>query len=353
MSRSRLVLLFSMSVVVVGVVAGLGALWFDSARAAVGPLTGEGLTLPADTRFLIGIDVQRFVSSPFWERYGTQEGMRPKGLRDLEEKTGLDPARDVEQVVMAGSGPVGSRTRPLLLAVGRFDPARIGETAKSAGGASVRELQGVPLYTFSASRAGGTPEEATLAVLDRGTLLFGPTAKVEETVASRARGEVPLRQNTQLLGLVEKVKPGFTFWMVGDRTLLEQMPKAIPAPGAGGSGGAGASMALPPLEALTVTGDLDPQVSLAIVGQAVDDASATKLADVVRGLVALVSLQAQQKPELQQLTSAISVATEANRVLVSARLPYEMIDALRPKPAPKAEESAGEHDEPPDPTAPE
>ncbi|HEY8233051.1 MAG TPA: hypothetical protein VIJ10_10330, partial [Vicinamibacteria bacterium] len=50
------------------------------------------------------------------------------------------------------------------------------------------------------------------------------------------------------------------------------------------------------------------------------------------GLVAMASLQAQQKPELQQLASAISVATEENRVLVNARVPYEMLEALQPKP---------------------
>ena len=44
-----------------------------------------------------------------------------------------------------------------------------------------------------------------------------------------------------------------------------------------------------------------------------------------------MSLQAQQKPELQQLASAFTVATEANRVLVSARIPYELLDALQNK----------------------
>ena len=107
------------------------------------------------------------------------------------------------------------------------------------------------------------------------------------------------------------------------------MPQAIPAPGMGGSGGAG--MNLPPLQSLTLTGDLDPQLSLALTGVAADEAAATKLADVVRGLVALMSLQAQQKPELAQLASAFSISTEVNRVLISARIPYDLLEALQPK----------------------
>ena len=90
-------------------------------------------------------------------------------------------------------------------------------------------------------------------------------------------------------------------------------------------------MNLPPLQSLTLTGDLGPQLSLALTGVAADEAAATQLADVVRGLVALLSLQAQQKPELAQLGSAFNVSTETNRVLISAQIPYELLEALQPK----------------------
>jgi hypothetical protein len=102
------------------------------------------------------------------------------------------------------------------------------------------------------------------------------------------------------------------------------MPASIPGPG-----GNGATISLPALRSVTVTGDLDPQVSLAVIGETTDEAAAKNLADIVRGGVALASLQAAQKPELQQLASAISVATEANKVLISARIPYGLIDALQ------------------------
>jgi hypothetical protein len=167
-----------------------------------------------------------------------------------------------------------------------------------------------------------------LAFLDETALLFGPRADVEAAIGSRSRGETPFKKNTLLLGLVEKVRPGSTFWMVGDQSLLAGMPTSVPAPGASGDG---ATINLPALQALTVTGDLDPQVSLNVIGEAKDALAATNLADVVRGFVALMSLQAQQKPELSQLASAFTVATEANRVLVSARIPYELLDALQPK----------------------
>jgi hypothetical protein len=80
-----------------------------------------------------------------------------------------------------------------------------------------------------------------------------------------------------------------------------------------------------------VTGDLDPQVSLDLTGEAGDEAAARNLADGVRGFVALASLQASQRPELKQLASAISVTTEASRVHVAARVPYDVIESLQPR----------------------
>ncbi|MGE5127806.1 MAG: hypothetical protein ACM3PV_16045, partial [Betaproteobacteria bacterium] len=158
----------------------------------------------------------------------------------------------------------------------------------------------------------------------------------EAAVSSRTRGEAPLRRNTALLGLVEKVRPGSTFWMVGDQSLLANMPAAVPAPGGGGT------LSLPALRSITVTGDLDPQVSLAVTGEAADEASAKNLADIVRGGVALLSLQARQKPELEQLAAAVSVATDANKVLISARIPYALLDALQPGPKSPAPGAAPE-----------
>jgi hypothetical protein len=330
MTRSRFVVLAALTVVAVGVVAGLG-LWLSSARAAVGPLPGEALILPADARFVMGFDMKRFAASPFYARYAAQRGMKPEALAELEEKTGLNPARDIDQIVVAGPGGKGQASPGLVVAFGRFDLYKLGRALETDGKATGANHEGVTVYSFRDE----APHAVAVAFLDDKTLVFGPKDRVLAAVGSRTRGETPLKTNTALMGLVEKVRPGSTFWMVGDQSLLAGMPTSIPLPSGppGASADANASLTLPALMSLTVTGDLDPQVSLAITGEARDALAAKNLADVVRGLVAMVSLQAQQKPELQQLASAVSVATEDTRVLVSARIPYELLDALQPKPA--------------------
>ena len=320
MTRSRLVFFAAMTVVVVGVAAGVGALWLNPARAAVGPLAGAALILPADAKFVMGFDVKRFAASPFYERFKAQRGMKPEALAELEEKTGLNPARDLDQIVVAGTGVRGTG---VAVALGHFDLYKLGRAIETSGKARGASYEGVTVYNYTEE----SKQPLSLALVDESTLVFGPTDQVTQALASRTRGETPLKTNAALMARVEGIRPGSTFWMVGDQSLLASLPTSIPAPGASGGGG---SVTLPALTGLTVTGDLDPQVSLAVTGEARDAAAAKNLADVVRGLVAMASLQAAQKPELQQLASAVSVTTEENRVLVSARIPYETLDALQP-----------------------
>jgi hypothetical protein len=251
--------------------------------------------------------------------------MKPEALEQLEARTGLDPARDIDQIVIAGAGPGRKGSPGLAIAFGRFDLYRLGRAIETDGKGQGTSHEGVTVYSF----ADDEPRAVAVAFLDESSLVFGAKDEVLAAISSRTRNETPLKGNTALMTLVEKVRPGSTFWMVGDQSLLASLPTSVPAPGASADGAA--TMTLPALTGLMVTGDLDPQVSLAITGEAKDALAAKNLADVVRGLVAMASLQAQQKPELQQLASAISVATEENRVLVNARFPYELLEALQPK----------------------
>jgi len=336
MTRSRVVVSVAAALVALGLAAGLGVLVLSPARAAVGPLPAEALALPADARFLMGVDVKRLVASPLYARFAKGPGgMRPDAFKVLEERTGIDPERDVRELIVAGG--LGGRNEGVALVLGDFDQYQIGraiETGKK--GATWKKLGGTTVYVFSEGK--GTP--SALSFLDGHGIVLGSAAGVESTVESRAEGRAALKGNAVLVDLLSGVKPGSTFWMVGDQSLLANMPTSIPGPGS--SAGSSANITLPKLTSLTVTGDLDPVLSVDVVGAATDAAAASNLADVVRGFVALAALQASQKPELKALQTAISVATDQSRVRLTARFPHDLIEALaRPKaPSPAPPEPA-------------
>lgn len=328
MTRSRLVLLAALVIVAVGTVIAIGALLLDPARAAIGPLPAEALVLPADCRFVVGIDVKRFVASPFYKKLASQGGAaaRPAGFTELEQRMGLSPERDVDQLLIAGLPPSDGQTRGLFIALGRFDRARIVQSIEGSSKGASQVVEGTPVWTFVEGPKGSLAG----AVLSPRALVLGSGDAVRATVSAKAQGRTPLKGSTELVSRIESVRPGSTFWVVGDQSLLSQLPSSLAIPGAGG--GASQSLSLPALRGLTITGDLEPIVALDVVGHTADAPAAQNLADLVRGFVAILSLQAAQKPELRELATAITVTAEGDKVRLGARLPYELLEALQVMP---------------------
>jgi len=324
MTRSRAVVLLSSLVVVAGALAATGAFYLSPARAAVGPLPAEGMVLPADTRFVVGVDVRRLVASDLYAK--NRASMRPEAFAELEARTGVNPERDVDQIVIAGgpSAGAGPHGAGIVLVSGRFDRYKLSRALETTHkDVTWKDHQGTTVYLFGEGRKGA----GAAAFLDDDTLVLGSQAAVEETVASRARGSAPLRTNTAIMALLGRLKPGSTFWMVGDQSLLATLPRSLPAPG----GGDGASLQLPAVRTVLVTGDVDPQVALDITAETADEAAAKNLGDVVRGLTALAALQGNNKPELKELAAGLNVTTEANEVHVTARIPHALVESLRAK----------------------
>jgi hypothetical protein len=340
MTRSRLSVLGALVIVAVGTVIAVGSLLLDPARAAVGPLPGEALVLPSECRFVVGLDVKRFVSSPLYKKFsaGGANAIRPAGFTELQQKMGLDPERDVDQLIIAGLPPADGQPRGLFVAFGRFDKDRIVQSIEGPNKGVSEAVEGTPVWTFVESPKGSVAG----AVLSPRMLVLGSGDAVKATVAAHARRQTPLKTSAELIGRIESVKPGSTFWMVGDQSLLSQLPGSLPIPGVGSGGGGGSqSVSLPALRGLTVTGDLEPVVALDVVGYAADAKAAQNLADLVRGFVAIVSLQAAQKPELRELASAITVTADGEKVRLGARLPYDLLDALQVMPKAPAAVSPG------------
>jgi len=326
MTRSRSVVLLSSVVVVAGTLAAMGLFFLSPARAAVGPMPAEGLVLPADTRYVVGLDVRRLVASELYAR-NAGRSFRPEAFADLEARTGLNPERDVDQVVIAGgasAGGRGPRDPGIVLVSGRFDRYKVSRALETARkDVTWKDHHGTTVYLFGEGNRGAN----AAAFLDDDTVVLGNQAAVEEVVASRSSGSSPLRSNTSIMTLLGRVKPGSTFWMVGDQTLLANLPRSLPAPG----GADGASLQLPAVRNVLVTGDLDPQVALDVTAETADDAAARNLADVVRGLTALAALQANARPELKELANTVAVTTEANQVHLTARIPHALIESLQPR----------------------
>lgn len=303
--------------------------------APVGPLPPEASILPSEG-LLIGIDAKALFASSTWAQLASgqlagldsgapseqlealrkdmREGVA-KGLKDAEEKTGVRLDRDVDRAVMAVGGLKGKDPLIAIVAVGRFDRARVTAALQASqmalGNAiTTRPVEGASLLVFEKA---GKPDFAASLPDDR-TLVMGTPAVVEQALANRAAGVNAIAAAPRLMALVKSLRPDAGLWLVADERALEQ---AKPPAG-------GAPPPFPIPQAVTVAAAFDDGLELA--GEMGDEPAARNLADVIRGGLAIAKMQAAQpgpgaalpqKP-LADVLSALSVEQAGRSVRVIA-----------------------------------
>lgn len=320
MNRSRRLILTAAAISVLGVGAAFSTRLTGTARAAIGPVPPEALALPADSSVLMGFDVHALTASDFYAKFGKEgEPGHVEALAELEKKTGLNPARDIDSVVIAmKAAPTTDKTKhgpesAIVFVTGRFDAARLESTIPESGRATKERRDGVTIYREATGKSNGA-----VALLDAGILVAGDAASVEAFLANRQSGH-GVRDSKELVSLLESVEPGSTFWAVGGPSVLSRATAGVGGPAAN----------LPSVKQVVAYGHLDPEVGVTATAEAADAKSATKIADVLRGFSAMLSLQAGQKAELAQIADSISVATEDDKVHVKATITHELLNSLK------------------------
>ncbi len=307
--------------VIVG--AGLAGLLAAGRLLAAGPVPA-GFDPPEGTRVLGGVDVQAFLASPLYARLEREGKGLSADLQRLRDETGLDLERDVDRVVFAGGNPGDGAEHVLVHVSGRFDRYALGRAIEKKGRATWRSVAGNTLYLLNEGKGSG----GALTFLGDHALVLGSRADVEALLEGRAGPRSPL------LDVAADVPSSAAFWLAADGQLARSVSPGGASPPPGQPAGP-AGFALPPLRSILVTGALEPQLRVEARAEALDEAAARNLADAVRGLVALASLQAAQKPELQKLASGIQVASQGARATLKIAIPWELLDELDKKPAPQ------------------
>lgn len=320
MNRSRRLIVTAAAISALGIGFSFSSRITGTARAAVGPIPAEALALPADSAMVMGFDVRALTSSQFYAKFGGEgEPGRVEALAEIERKTGLNPERDIDSVVVAIRANA-QEAASLLFVTGRFDAARLEASIPAGGKASKDRRDGVTIYREATGRSNGA-----VALLDAGVLVAGDATSVETFLANRGTGH-GIRDSRELVAMLETIEPGSTFWAVGGPSVLSRMTSGVGGPAAN----------LPSVKQVVAYGHLDPEVGMTATAEATDAKSAAKIADVVRGFSAMLSLQAGQKAELAQIADSISVATEDDKVHVKATITHELIASLKKSMGPAA-----------------
>lgn len=265
--------------------------------AAIGPL------LPADSAALAGLRLDRLHGSPFWQRF--VEPRRIAALRLFEERTGLDPRRDLWELVWAWRG--GSS---VVFLRGKFGGLFGLEPRFDAPGVLRRNYKGH--YVF---------ERGGLAVLfvQSGVAIAGSVRDVQAVIDARGRADAGPPE-----ALIARVStlPACDFWLVAQS-------------GAGLRDAAGATLPLragPVFDSL-LTAQLHALLSDAVSAEAAAEFGNEADARQVRGgLTAALELLKLRPPEPRQAWSEVASSAllrqDGSAVRLSLQVPLDTLAAI-------------------------
>jgi hypothetical protein len=336
--RHRTVAVFLAAASVTAVGVGLAALAHVAAGGAetqAGRLPRVTRFMPADSGIVLYGNLAAVLESPLADHWSAGTGGRyPDELERFQDWTGIDPRVDLDTACItwgrrqnAEQDPIGLGTDWGLAVTGNLQPERLiasieRELSRPEAKATFERTvhRTTPLYLFrfkqSPSRRADTQ---ALAFPDPSTALFGTPERLKEMLDAGSGRAAPFAGSALGRWFEGLAHGDEELWVAGsaERGLARLWPRQ-----------GGTSAPLPPLKFFALSAHLGPALEAAAHGEAVDAESARKLADVVRGFIALGSLQQQREAEVVALLNAVQIQSAENRVEMSLTIPYETLSRL-------------------------
>lgn len=303
------------------IVAGLAFLDSPGVSAQRGEARSATLAWIPESAGLVGhLDVKSLASSPLSEVWSREAKSREElgAVDEIREATGVDLWKDVESLTFSVALASPSRTAPPpdesrprqpwgMALAGRFDTDRLVSKANAREGkANEESYQGKTIY-----RLQGDGDEVVAFALASDSLLLLGSPDYLRSMIDCGTGRTPSAS-----GLVESWGYGDfandAFWVAGK-------PNGAFDSVIGRAGGG------PALRSFALSGRLETNLSLTARGKAADADAAQKLADALRGLVALGRLQQSSNPQMGGIADAVHIELAGDEIHVGLALPYETI----------------------------
>lgn len=317
-AKTRYFVLTAAGILTAGLTTGLVASYMGGLPVALSRQAGpEDLAyVPPDAVAVAFANVQEVMASDLRRRLLKlqPDGAGTPDRDEFEAKTGVDVERDIDAVVAAmlpaAAGSADHDHQPLVLARGRFDQVRIEGLAREHGG-EVADYQGVRVIAHA-----GHDKTMALGFLAPGVVAVGSREGVHGAIDARRSGRNVL-SNTELMRLVSELDAS-NAWAVGRFDALSSQANL---PG-------DLRQHMPTLSWFSAAGHLNGGFTGTFKAEAKDDEAAKNLRDMLRGVVAMVRLQADNKPEMRSFVDSLQLGGEGRTVAVGFSVPAEMLDAL-------------------------
>lgn len=294
--------------------------FFSISACSFGTDNGLLAMVPADSQFIVGIDVTSSRNSELGQFLSTRFDNNAKGLDQLTAETGFDPKRDLASIVYAGvSSRAGRQDAPVIvLARGVFDQNKI-RSAALAKGAVVQSFLGVDLYL-----RGTKSQKNGFAFIENDVFATGSVTELQKVVANRST-RTPI--GPELNQLISNVGTGNDIWFASTIP-ASRLPMPLHPDT---DGPVDESRMLQTISAASGGVQLGSLVKITIDAVAQSEKDASSLVDVVRFGASLLRSRGQSDSNSALLSSALSqmlVSSNGQNVHLSLSMPESALEQL-------------------------
>jgi hypothetical protein len=315
---SALVLLLGLGI---GTVAYYGGV--PGGLFAASPGDDELKYVPEDAAIVAYANVRDVMQSELRQRLvKLDESSEERGRDEFLRETGIDIERDITHVVafVTAKGETGHEANGLVLARGKFNPARIEALAIEHGG-RVESYKGKKVFTGMGGKSHpGGSHEARMAVsfVEDGLAVMGQADLVRQAIDRGGNGTGrSIKDNPDFRSRLGGMTGG-SLWAVGRFDSIASrahLPSEV-------------SDRIPPITWFAASGHINGGMQAVLKAEVQTDEAANNLRDIIRGFAALAKMSAGNRPEMQALWPEVELGGTGNTVSVSFAVSSALLDAV-------------------------
>ncbi len=312
--------------------------------------------LPAQATSLVGVDVERLKGTLLYRHFEEQSRKGDsQGRNHLDEftvRTGFDPRRDVEQLLIA-SWVEGSEPQFVAVARGRFPVSNLSQFIRNEK-AAVESYRGIQIFgpptervakdqntmRVEKRRSGKHRDDGAFAFLDERTAVAGSRVGVHWAIDRKVGGGPSLLANSALLNRAQAINSSSQIWAVSVKP-GEVITKALPE--GGPEQASNFARIFSSMQNTVFALDLMNGLELRASGVCKTAEDAKTLGDAARGAVAFGRLAASQKePEMMAVLDTIRVEERGQELDLTVQMDRPTLEKLLEKSTQKARPAARE-----------
>ncbi|MDB5309258.1 MAG: hypothetical protein JWO38_3460 [Gemmataceae bacterium] len=294
--------------------------------------------LPADAEFAFSFNVNQVLESEIVKKYALEQikqALQGNDAQKFMKELGLDPLKDIEKVVIGGSGKDQTDVKFLVIVHGKFDPDKLYKAAEAQtkkDGDHFSLVKDGKDVMFKYQPDTGNPMYGT--VVDESTVVLGVDKKSISTALATAGESKKPAVSKDLSALITKMDDKASVWVAWvAKGKLDNLK--IP-PGAGGPNLPAQLAKLDTVSAVVrVTADVTAEITFGMKDADAADEMGKTIEDglmQIKGLLPFLTAQNPQMKPLAEAAKTLKSTVKDKGVVVSAKLTGSAIgQMLNPK----------------------